>query len=68
MIIFDVPEEVRKKRDYLRAGLKRLKYQKLQKSIWVCPYDVLKETQELIEYLKLEQFVKLLLVEEIRLD
>jgi len=66
MIIFDIPEDIRKKRDYLRAGLKRLEYQKLQQSIWICPYDVFKDTQELIKYLKLEPFIKLLLIEEIK--
>jgi len=64
MVIFDIPEEIRKRRDYFRDGLKRLKYQKLQKSIWICPYDVLVDTKELIRHLKLEPFIKLLLVEE----
>ena len=68
MVIFDIPEEIRARRDYFRNGLKRLKYQRLQKSIWVCPYDVLKDTQELVKYLKLEAFVKLLLIEEVKID
>jgi len=68
MVIFDIPEDIKLKRDYFRAGLKRLKYQRLQKSIWVCPYNVLKDTQELIKYFKLEPFVKLLLVEEIEIS
>ncbi len=28
MVIFDIPEDIRQRRDYFRAGLKRLKYQK----------------------------------------
>ncbi len=67
MVIFDIPEDIRKRRDYFRSGLKRLKYQKLQQSIWICPYDVLKDTQELIKYLKLTPFVKLLLIEEMKI-
>jgi len=66
MVIFDIPEDIKNKRDYFRYGLKRLKYQKLQQSIWICPYDVLKDTQELIKHFKLGPFVKLLLIEEIR--
>jgi len=68
MVIFDIPEDVRKRRDYFRAGLKRLDYEKLQQSIWICEYDVFKETKELIKYFKLEPFVKLLLIEEISID
>lgn len=67
MVIFDIPEDIRKRRDYFRAGLKRLKYQKLQQSIWICPYDVLKDTQELVKYFRLGSFVKLLLIEEIKI-
>ncbi len=66
MVIFDIPEDIRQRRDYFRAGLKRLKYQKLQQSIWICPYDVLKDTQELVRYFKLGPFVRLLLIEEIK--
>ncbi|MDP2934347.1 MAG: hypothetical protein Q8N59_01065 [bacterium] len=65
MIIFDIPEKLKKRRDYLRDGLTRLKYRKLQQSVWICPYDVFRETKELIEYFKLEPFVITLLTEEI---
>jgi hypothetical protein len=68
MVIFDIPEDIKSKRDYFRAGLKRLDYEKLQQSIWICEYDVFKETKELIKYFKLESFVKLLLLEEINID
>ncbi len=68
MIMFDIPEEIRNRRDYFRAGLKRLKYQRLQQSIWICPYDVLKETEELVKDLKLQAFVKILLLEEVKIS
>lgn len=67
MVIFDIPEEIRGKRDYFRTGLKRLKYQRLQRSIWVCPYDVLKDTEQLVKDLKLDAFVKILLVKEVKI-
>jgi phenylacetic acid degradation operon negative regulatory protein len=67
MIIFDIPEKIRGRRDCFRDGLKRLGYERLQQSIWICPYDVFKETKELIKYFKLEPFVKLLLTEEINI-
>lgn len=65
MVIFDIPEKIKKRRDYFRDGLKRLGYKKLQQSIWVCPYEVFDETKELIKYFKLEPFVNLLLTEEV---
>lgn len=68
MVIFDIPEDIRKRRDYFRIGLKRLKYQKLQQSIWVCPYDALEETEELLRDLKIESFVKILLIEEVKIQ
>ena len=35
IIIFDIPEEERQKRDWLRSTLKNLKFSMLQKSVWV---------------------------------
>lgn len=66
MIIFDIPEKKRKLRDLLRTHLQFLKYEILQKSIWVCPYDVLKETENFIQQNSLDQYVKLFLVKEIK--
>lgn len=67
MILFDIPEKQRRYRDYFRTSLQYLGYKKLQKSIWVCPYDTEKETKELIKRYNLKQFVELLLVEKIGL-
>jgi len=68
MVLFDIPETKRKQRNWFRKGLQYLGYQKLQRSIWVCPYDVLKETKDLIKRYKLELYVELLLVKKIGLS
>lgn len=68
MVIFDIPEKQRLIRNQFRWGLQSLSYQKFQKSIWVCPYDVLKETQNLIKKLSIEQCARLLLVEEMEIS
>jgi len=68
MVLFDIPEEKRKARDYFRKALQYLSYKRLQKSIWVCPYDVLKETKDIIKKYKIEPYVELLLVKKIGLD
>ena len=67
MVLFDIPEKKRKARDSFRKQLKYLGYKRLQRSIWVCPYNVSKYTQQLIKYHKLDRFVRLLLVEEVKI-
>jgi len=67
MVLFDIPETKRKIRDYFRKGLQYLGYKSLQKSIWVCPYDVEKETKDLIKRYNLKPFTELLLVKKIGL-
>jgi hypothetical protein len=37
----------------------------LQKSIWICPYEVTKETEEILRKYNLDPHVKLFLIEEI---
>lgn len=67
MVLFDIPEDRRRGRDLFRKQLKYLGYKRLQKSIWVCPYDVLGDTQILIKRHRLDRFVRLLLVEEVKI-
>ncbi|MBT9171409.1 MAG: CRISPR-associated endoribonuclease Cas2 [Actinobacteria bacterium] len=65
MIIFDIPEKKRRLRDLLRENLNFLGYKMLQKSIWVCPYDVTKETEEFLRIHSLDSYVRLFLIEEL---
>lgn len=67
MIIFDIPEKKRQLRDLLRENLQILGYKMLQKSIWVCPYDILKDTERIIREHSLDSYVKLFLIEEIEI-
>ena len=67
MIIFDIPEGKRNLRNLLRQNLQILEYKILQKSIWICPYDVLKETEEVIRKYSLDLYVKIFLIEEIKI-
>jgi DNA-binding transcriptional regulator PaaX len=43
VLIFDIGEKNKVKREALRGKLKELGLYQLQKSVWVCPYDFLKE-------------------------
>lgn len=47
VLMFDVPEKERQYRNTLRAFLKRLRFGCLQKSVWVTPWDVRPEYDDL---------------------
>lgn len=65
MVTFDIPETKHNLRDLFRENLQILGYKMLQQSIWVCPYDILKETEGIIRRYSLDPYVKLFLIEEI---
>lgn len=64
MVIFDIPEKKRKLRDFFRTELQVLGFQELQKSVWISPYDVLREVQCLIKRFFIQKYVKIFLIEE----
>lgn len=45
ILIFDIAEKKRIRRDALRGKLKELGLYQLQKSVWVCPYNFKKEVE-----------------------
>ncbi len=65
MVLFDIEETERKKRDNFRLELKKLGYKSMQKSVWVSPYDVLEKTQNIIKSLRIVDKARLLVVEEV---
>ncbi|MEA3293020.1 MAG: CRISPR-associated endonuclease Cas2 [Patescibacteria group bacterium] len=65
MIMYDIPEKKRRERSSLRVILQSLGYQNFQKSIWICPYDVFQETEEIIRIHSLDHYIKTFLIEEI---
>ncbi|MFH1838265.1 MAG: hypothetical protein ABH808_02080 [Candidatus Kuenenbacteria bacterium] len=65
MIIFDIPEKKKYLRDLLRKKLLQLEYRLFQRSVWVCPYDVLKETEKFLREHSLDPYVRIFLIEEI---
>lgn len=67
MVIFDIPEKKKPLREVFRGVLLLLGYQKLQQSVWVCPYDMHKETEEVIKEYSLNDYVKSFVIEEIGL-
>lgn len=68
MVIFDIPEKIKNKRDFFRRKLQFLGFKMLQKSIWVCPFDVLKDINNFIDKFLLESHIKIFLIEEIQIN
>jgi CRISPR/Cas system-associated protein endoribonuclease Cas2 len=67
MLMYDIPVNRNRERHLFRRQLQYLGYQQLQKSIWVCPYDVFKETEKIINLMSLSDFMRTFLIEEIKI-
>ena len=63
VIMFDVPERFRKRRDFLRVELNIYGFMQLQKSVWVTPYKVADDFTEVIENLGMEKYINFAVVE-----
>lgn len=57
ILIFDIPEKTRLKRDYLRQKLYALGFGHLQKSVWVSPFDITREVREFLRFQGLDEGV-----------
>ena len=70
IVVFDIAEEKRNKRDFLRRRLSWLGFRELQKSVWVFPYDVKKELEELFTISKadIQGDIRFLTVEKMEED
>lgn len=49
LVIFDILENKRQARDLLRRNLKQFGFKELQKSVWIFPYDIRKELNQLLD-------------------
>lgn len=52
VVVFDIPEKKRNQRNFLRGRLKWLGFKELQKSVWIFPYDIKQELEELLTICK----------------
>lgn len=57
LVVFDIPEEKRSLRDYFRRYLKTLGFGKVQRSIWISPYDFSGVIMMYVNKLKLSAYV-----------
>ena len=66
MLIFDIPEKMRRYRDDFRKFLYSLGFQKLQQSVWVSPYDVYQDLEKIIRIYSLDKFIRIFIIKEIK--
>lgn len=67
LVIFDVPEKYRPRRDYLRMKLRELGFYQLQKSVWICPYPCEDEIDFIKEVYEIGPFVRIVTADTIDL-
>ena len=65
IVVFDIPEKLRKGRDALREKLKELGFYELQKSVLVFPYQCQDEIEFIIEFFNLRKYVRFGILEYI---
>ena len=65
VVTFDLPETLKKWREYLRGELKGLGFYALQESVYIIPYPVTGELDEILKEWNLRKYVRYLTVSEI---
>jgi DNA-binding transcriptional regulator PaaX len=58
IVIFDIPEKIKRARDALRDKLKEIGFYELQKSVFVFPYECKNEIDFIIEFFNLRRYVR----------
>lgn len=65
IIIFDIPEKLKKWREYLRSELKSMGFYPLQESVYITPYPVTGELDQLLKEWGLRKYFRYITVAEI---
>ena len=64
IISFDIPENIRNKRNSFRRIIKRIGFKQIQKSLWICPYNKADQIEFVVDELKINQYVAYFIVEK----
>lgn len=59
VVCFDVPEQIRHVRWFLRDFLKEAGFEKVQKSVWRSPYNVIEPFYELVQTMDIEDWIQI---------
>lgn len=65
LLIFDIPENARHKRDQLRLLLRKYNFYKLQASVFISPYSFNREAIRYLNETGLGSYIRILKVEEV---
>jgi len=65
LVIFDIPEKLKRGRDALREKLLDFGFHELQKSVFILPYRCSNEVEFIIEFFDLKKYVRFGLLESI---
>lgn len=68
IIVFDIPESAKEKRNLLRTLLKRNNFKRLQNSVYINPYPLNREAIRYLKETKLTDFIRIFKVEEMDED
>lgn len=58
IVLFDIPEHARNKRDWLRWHLKKFDYEMIQRSVWIGPSPLPKDFVNYLKSIKLHKYIK----------
>lgn len=65
IVLFDIPEDIKKLRDAFRRHLKRLGFYEFQKSVFIHPYDCSNEIDFLIEFYNARPYIRFVLAKHL---
>ncbi len=64
LIVYDIPENKKKEREWFRRHLKKFHFKMIQKSVWVGPSPLPKEFSDYLEEIKLKDNLKIFKLEK----
>ena len=65
VVIFDVPERIKKVRDALRMHLKNLGFYELQKSVFICPFPCTEEINQIVDFYNIHEHIRVIVAHSI---
>lgn len=60
IVIFDIPEPIKKVREALRMHLRNLGFYELQKSVFVLPFPCIEEIDKIVKFYAVRKYVRLI--------
>lgn len=65
LVSYDIPDRLKKKRDWFRSTLIRLGFQKIQESLWVYPYDCKEEIAVIAQDIGIASYVIIMMTDSL---